>query len=282
MRIAISAESTIDVQEELLKEYDIKTVAFTVMLGSDAKQDGTFSNDEIFNYVLENKTLPKTSAVNEFQYEEHFNNIFKEGYDAIIHITLSSEISSAYINACMVARKMENVYIIDSRTLSTGIALLAIYASKLIKLDLDVTKIVRLIKTRIPNVCASFVLSRLDYLFKGGRCNAIKYIGSSLLKIRPQIIVKDGKMQVGKKFRGKYNDCVTKYVLSTLEEFKEPDLSEVFITYTTLSNEMIEEIKNILINRGFKNIHITKANSTIASHCGENCMGVLYINDNYN
>ena len=278
MRIAISAESTIDMPKEMLKEYDIHTLPFTILLGNKAKLDGNIEPKEIFEYVLINKVLPKTSAVNEYQYEEHFKKILKK-YDAIIHFSLSSEMSSAYFNACKVADNMNNVYVVDTRSLSTGIALQAIYASKLVKEGLEPNEIVEKVKERIPYTQASFVLSRLDYLYKGGRCNAMQLLGSNLLKIHPQIIVSEGKMDAHKKFRGNMSNVVFKYVEATLEEFNNPDLEEVFITYTTANLDVISEIKNILVARGFKNIHITTAGATISSHCGEHCLGILYVND---
>jgi DegV family protein with EDD domain len=278
MRIAISAESTIDMPKEMLKEYDIHTLPFTILLGNKAKLDGNIEPKEIFEYVLINKVLPKTSAVNEYQYEEHFKKILKK-YDAIIHFSLSSEMSSAYFNACKVADNMNNVYVVDTRSLSTGIALQAIYASKLVKEGFEASEIVEKVKARIPYTQASFVLSRLDYLYKGGRCNAMQLLGSNLLKIHPQIIVSNGKMDAHKKFRGNMSSVVFKYVEATLEEFNNPDLEEVFITYTTANLDVISEIKNILVARGFKNIHITTAGATISSHCGEHCLGILYMND---
>lgn len=278
MRIAISAESTIDMPKEMLDEYNIHTIPFTILLGEDTKLDGELDPKEIFEYVLINKVLPKTSAVNEYQFSEYFNELLKE-YDGIIHFSLSSEMSSAYSNACKVAKELNNVYVIDSRSLSTGIALQAIYATKLVKEGREIEEIVNKVKIRIPYTQASFILSRLDYLYKGGRCNAIQLLGSNLLKLHPQIIVNNGKMEAHKKFRGNTSNVVFKYVDATLEEFNNPDLEEVFITYTTANESVIERIKEILIERGFKNIHITTAGATISSHCGEHCLGILYMND---
>lgn len=278
MRIAISAESTIDMPKEMLDEYNIHTIPFTILLGEDTKLDGELDPKEIFEYVLINKVLPKTSAVNEYQFSEYFNELLKE-YDGIIHFSLSSEMSSAYSNACKVAKELNNVYVIDSRSLSTGIALQAIYATKLVKEGREIEEIVNKVKTRIPYTQASFILSRLDYLYKGGRCNVIQLLGSNLLKLHPQIIVNNGKMEAHKKFRGNMSNVVFKYVDATLEEFNNPDLEEVFITYTTANESVIERIKEILIDKGFKNIHITTAGATISSHCGEHCLGILYMND---
>ncbi len=279
MKIAISAESTIDMPKEMLEEYDIHTIPFTILLGNDHALDGQITPDKIFEYVSETKILPKTSAVNEYQFDEYFKKLL-ESYDAIIHFSLSSEMSSAYNNGCRASENYENVYMIDSKSLSTGIALQAIYASKLVKEGLDVKTIVEKVKERIPSTQASFVLSRLDYLYKGGRCSALQFWGSALLRLHPQIIVtKEGKMTPNKKFRGHINDVIFKYIDATLEEFNDPDYEEVFITYTTVSDAVLNKIIAILKERGFKHIHHTVAGATITSHCGERCLGILYMND---
>ena len=278
MKIAISAETTVDLTKELLEKYDVKTVPFTVLLGEEAKLDGEITVDEIIDYVNKTKVLPKTSAVNEYQYDEHFENLLKD-YDAIIHFSLSSELSSAYSNAVRSSKKYNNVFVIDSRSLSTGIALLALYARKLAEKGTSPQEINDLCIKRIPFVQASFELNRVDYLYKGGRCNVLTYLGANVLKIRPQILLKDGKMVSGKKYRGNFSHVVNNYCNDVLEEFNNPDLEEVFLTYTTAEDAVLESVKNILRDRGFKNINVTRAGATITSHCGENCLGILYIND---
>ena len=278
MKIAISAESTIDLSKDLLEKYDIKTVAYTVILGDKVGLDGEVTTKQIFDFVENKKTLPKTSAVNEAQFYDHFTNLLKE-YDYVIHFTLSSEMSASFCNAKKASLELKNVYVVDSRALSTGIALEAIYARKLAESGHTPEEIISLVTKRIPSVQTSFVLSRLDYLYKGGRCNYLSYLCSALLKIRPQIVVDDGKMRPRSKYVGKINRCIEKYVDDTLNAFNTPDLDEVFITSTTATPDQVALVKEKLVERGFRNIHVTNANATVTSHCGENCLGILYIND---
>ncbi|MBQ7408685.1 MAG: DegV family protein [Clostridia bacterium] len=278
MKIALSAESTIDMPANLLAEYDIHTTPFTILLGDEAKLDGEVPVPEIINYVNTSGILPKTSAVNEYQFKEHFDKLLQD-YDAVIHFSLSSEISVACHNAKTCAQNYDNVFVIDTRSLSTGIALLAIYASKLIKKGFEPKQIVEKCEKRIPNLQVSFVLARLDYLHKGGRCSALSLFGANLLKLRLQILVKDGKMGPAKKYRGNMDNCIINYVNDTLAAFNNPDLSEVFITSTTASEAQVQSVKNILTEHGFKHIMVTYAGGTITSHCGENCLGILYLND---
>lgn len=278
MKIAISAESTIDLPKELLEKYNIKTLPFSVILGGEEYKDGEISSTDIFSFVEKNKVLPKTSAVNEEQYTAHFNNLLKDN-DAVIHICLSSQISCACQNAKATAEKMKNVYVIDSLSLSTGIALLAIYASELANEGFEPKQIVERVSARIPYVQASFVIEKLDYLYKGGRCSALALFGANFLKIRPQIIVKEGKMSSYKKYRGNMDKVVANYCDDTLEEFNNPDKKLVFITYSTATEKMVEEARNALQKQGFKTIYETRAGATISSHCGEHTLGILYIND---
>ena len=278
MRIAISAESTIDLTQDIIDKYNINVVPFHITLGDKEYEDDKITTDEIIEFVNQNKILPKTSAVNEDQFETAFSKLLKT-YDAIIHFSLSSSMSSAYDNAYKVSRNHKHVYVIDTKSLSTGIALLAIYAAKLAEQGEKPEQIVEKCTARIPYVQASFALRRLDYLYKGGRCNSLAYFGANLLRLRPQILVKDGKMQSGKKYRGNFDRVVENYCKDTLNEFDSPDLEEAFVTYTTADDNTVQIAYNALKEKGFKNIHITRAHGTITSHCGENCLGILYIND---
>lgn len=278
MRIALSAESTVDLTPELIKEWDIRIIPFHVVMNNEEFLDGEKTNGEIYSLVYKYKTLPKTQAVNQIEYFKHFESLFNEGFDAVVHISLSSEISSAYSNAVMAAKEFKNVYVIDSRSLSTGIALLCHYARTLIDRGISPDKIKEAVEKRIPDDEASFILYTLEYLYKGGRCSMLAFFGANILKLRPQIIVQAGKMVVGKKFMGDYVKCCEKYAEAIVEKFNNPDKSLAFVTYSSYWPEMIEACKSVLIKAGFKRIEETCSGSTITSHCGENCIGILFIN----
>ncbi len=277
MKIVISAESTIDLPKELLDKYNIKTTPFTINLGDELIEDHFGVSKEIFEFVDKSKKLPKTSAVSPDQFKTHFENL-KKDYDAIVHVSLSSLISSAYNNACMVAKEMENVYVVDSKSLSTGIALLAIKGKDLIDEGKDAKEIFETLQALTPKVEASFVLERLNYLYKGGRCSALALLGANILKIKPQIILSDGRMIVGKKYMGNMTKVVDKYIDDLLDNNPNPILEHVFITHSSPMPEAEKILTEKLENRGFKNIHNTLAGGTISSHCGPNCIGVLFLN----
>ena len=277
-KIAISLDSACDLSKELIEKYDFKIVPFGVNLGDKFFYDGEITPEEIFEYADNNKTLPKTNAVNEEAFKEHFAKILND-YDAIIHFDISSDMSSAYQNAVNASKNFKNVYVVDSRTLSTAISLEAIYAKKLTETMDDPAKIVELVKKRIPAVQASFIIERLDYLYKGGRCSGLALLGANLLKIRPEIEVLNGNMKNTEKFRGKMADCVTKYCRATLEKYNHPDKSVIFITHSVADKELVDAAKAVVSEYGFENVYETTAGCTVSSHCGKNTLGILYIND---
>ena len=278
MKIAISTESTLDIPKELQKEFDISVIPFTVILGDKSGHDGDITPLEIFDYVDKTGILPKTSAVNEYQYDKYFTKLLKN-YDAVIHISLSSEISSSCMNAINAASILKNVYVIDSKSLSTGIALLAIYARKLADQGIEPEEIVEKVNKRVPYVQASFVINSLNYLYKGGRCSGLARFAALLFRIKPQIIVKDGKMAPYNKYRGRNEQTVEQYCKDTLEEFNNPDLSIAFVTHSHATPEMVEVAEKALKERRFKTIYETTAQATITSHCGPKTLGILFIND---
>lgn len=277
-KIAISLDSACDLSKELIEKYDFKIIPFGVNLGDKFFYDGEITPEEIFEYADNNKTLPKTNAVNEEAFKEYFAKILND-YDAIIHFSISSEMSSAYQNAVNASKNFKNVYVVDSRTLSTAISLEAIYAKKLTETMDDPAKIVELVKKRIPAVQASFIIERLDYLYKGGRCSGLALLGANLLKIRPEIEVLNGNMKNTEKFRGKMADCVTKYCRATLEKYNHPDKSVIFITHSVADKELVDAAKAVVSEYGFENVYETTAGCTVSSHCGKNTLGILYIND---
>lgn len=279
MKIAVSSDSAIDVQDDLLKKYDISIVPYTISYGGKEYIDGQLDIAEMFKYCDECKQLPKTSAVNVETFNDFFSKLL-QSYDAVIHIALSSEITSACSHAQTAAGNFKNVYVIDSRSLSTGIALLAIYARELSYTIDDPELIYNKVKQRVPKVQASFTLDSLDYLKMGGRCSALTAFSAKVLSLHPQILLRDGKMVVGKKYMGKRMDKIAvKYALDTLSEFNHPDKHIIFVTHSVsdsgIAEAVIEEIKKY----GFENVYETVANATVSSHCGKNTIGILYIND---
>ena len=279
-KVAISTESTADLSPELIKQYNIHVVPFGVLLGEEMLYDGNFSTTEIFDFVERTKLLPKTCAVNEFQFEEFFKNLLKE-YDEIIHISMSLRFSSAVKNARNVAERIgkNKIHVIDSKSLSTGVGLQVIYAAELLAEGKEVDEIVRAVESRKMAAQASFVVNTLDYLYMGGRCSGLSRTLGAILRLKPQILVEEGAMHPGKKYIGKPSLCVYNYCVDVIKQFPNIDKKHVFITHSHASEDMVEEARRALEEYGVTNVHETIAGATITSHCGPKCLGILYYND---
>jgi len=277
-KIGISSESTIDLQKDLLEKYKITTLPYTIIVKDQEFKDGEIDNQKLFDLVGKKGELPRTQAINEYNYEEYFTKLL-ETHEHVIHFCLSSKLSSSFNNAASAAAKLNNVFVIDTEALSTGIALLAINACNLRDQGKSAQEIYDSSLARRPYVQTSFILDKVDYLHKGGRCSLLTLIAANILGIKPQILMKEGKLEPAKKYRGKYDKAVLKYVNDTLEQFNTPDKSLVFITRTTATDELLDQVEAILKDHGFQSVCRTVAGCTISSHCGPNTLGILYIND---
>lgn len=280
MKIKIACDSSADLTPELIKQNDISILPFTVTMGEVDYKDGVDVDAQaIFDYVEKSKTLPKTASLNQFEYTEFFNQI-KEDNDAIIFFSISSQISSTYNNAVRAAEEVGNVFVIDSLNLTSGISLLILYASELRAKGLSPEEIVKKVEERRPAIQTSFITYKLDYLHKGGRCSSLALLGANLLKIRPSIALINGKMQMHKKYMGKPIKVDLDYLKDTLKEFNNPDNKYCFITYSSITPDILKMFKtHVKENTKFENIYETHASATITSHCGENTIGLIYFND---
>ncbi|MBR5310905.1 MAG: DegV family protein [Oscillospiraceae bacterium] len=275
--IKIISDSTADLPRELIEKYDIQVLPLSVSLGENSYKDGLeISAQDIFKFYDETKTLPKTSAVSVLEYTEAFSHWVEKGYD-VIHFTISSTMSACYQNACIAAVELGHVWSIDSANLSSGIGLLVIKAAELAAKGESAEVIAREISEAKTKVDSSFILNQLEFLHKGGRCSGVAALGANLLKLKPCIEVKDGKMGVAKKYRGAYEKCTLDYIHDRLDDNDNVDTKRIFITYSGLDEKLIKEIhKEVKKCKKFDEIIVNEAGSTITGHCGPGTFGILY------
>ncbi len=279
MKIIVTTDSTSDLPKELVEKYNIGVMPLNVNLGDDTFEDGIdIGPEKIFNYVDTTGILPKTGARSALAYQEFFEKQMKDlNADALIHISLSSELSSSHENALMASQELQNVKVLDSMSLSTGCALLVLSAIDKINEGKDLRTIYLELQEERNRVQASFVINNLKYLYKGGRCSALAMFGANVLRIKPKIKLASGKMIVDKKYMGKYEQVLINYVKDLLKDYQNVDKKRVFITFTTKNDEINAQIEQILKDYGFEEIIQNYAGSTIASHCGRDTLGVLFI-----
>lgn len=278
MRIKITGDSTIDLSPSLLERYDISTIPLYIMKGDASYRDQLeIKPEDIFEYVESGKGICHTAAVNTIDYTEFFTTLLQD-YDAVIHINISSDLSCCNQNALIAARELENVYVIDSRNLSSGSGHLAVDAAIMAQSGMAPQAIAEKLTEMTKLVEASFVIDTLKYLHKGGRCSAVAALGANLLKLKPCIEVSNGKMDVGKKYRGNFDKVILQYAADKLANYRDLDPRRLFITYAPGTPPAIaDSVEEYARSLGyFEEICQTIAGCTISNHCGPVCLGVLY------
>lgn len=278
MKIKILSDSTCDLSQELLDKYDITLVPLTVIKDGNAYADGiTITPAEIFAHVAAGGSLCSTSAMNVGEYVDWFSK-YSDSYDGIIHINISAEFSSSYRNACLAAEDFENVRVVDSRNLSTGQGLVVLQACKYAQECSDLDELKAKLDAFTEKVEASFVLDKLEYMVKGGRCSSAAALGANLLNLKPCIEVKDGKMTVVKKYRGNFSKCLASYVKDRLANRDDLEYETLFITRTPVNEECEKAVADAVDAYGkFENVYWTEAGCTVSCHCGPGTLGVLFV-----
>ncbi len=274
----IFSDSTCDLSQEDIINRDIKLSALTVVFGDENKLDGIDVNpDDVYEYYKTSGQLAKTTATNIAEHERFIADNLKEGCGAVF-FTISSEMSANFNNARLAAQNFDDVYVIDSRNLSTGIGLQVLYAADLADQGKTAKEIYDEITALSTKVDSSFVVDTLEYLHKGGRCSSVAALGANLLKLKPCIQVKDGKMSVAKKYRGKMNDVLKEYVKEKIADVDNLEGDRIFITHSGNCEEIAEELKTYVSEvYPDKEIKITRAGCTISAHCGPGTLGILMI-----
>ena len=277
-KVLITSDSTTDLSPELREQYGVRTLPLIVSLNDVDHIDGVdITPEDIYSNYETKKTLPKTAAPNLADCTEFFRQYVEQGY-SIVHFTISAEMSSTYQNSVVAAADFDNVYVVDSRNLSTGGGLLVIRAAELAASGMRAGMIAEECRRLIPCVDASFVIDSLEFLHKGGRCSTVALLGANLMNFKPCIIVKDGAMTVGKKYRGKFDAVLLKYIADRVGDVSDIVKDHVFITHAGCDRSVVDACVEKLRSLGdFPNIHITRAGCTVSSHCGRNTLGVLFI-----
>ena len=280
-KTAIIADTTCDLSVELKERYQIKTFPLHIHLGDKEYSDGLdISPDDIYRWSDENKATPKTSAISPAEANDVLEAALKDA-ESVICFCISDQMSSTGNVLRLAVQELEaedKVFVVDSKSLSTGIGLQIIEAAILAEQGMDAKEIVEKISNITPRVRASFVVDTLTYLHRGGRCSGLAALAGGALKLHPLISVIDGKMLPGKKYRGKMNRVIIEYVKDMEEELKLAKADRVFITHSGCEAEIIDEVKAELTALGhFNEILVTRAGSVITSHCGPGTLGVLFI-----
>lgn len=276
MAIKLISDSTCDLTPELLERYDITLAPLYVTQDGVTRRDGVdIHPQDIFDHVAAGGSLPSTSAVNIADYQELFSKYAQE-YEAVIHFNIGQGFSACHQNAVIAAEDFDNVYVVDTRNLTMGQGLLVVEAAEAARRGMAAQDIVEMMNSLIDKVATTFVVDRLDYLAKGGRCSSVVALGANLLKLKPCIVLSDGKMAVGKKYRGVFDKVLLDYVRDQLGSV-DYRRDRCVIVHAACKPETVAAVRAVVDEYGFDEVIVGEAGCTISSHCGPNTLGVLFL-----
>jgi len=279
--VRIYADSTNDLSEEYIRDNDIRIIPLYITLGDRTGKDGVdITADEIFKWADENKDVPSTAAFSPADVAEVLQEAKVAG-DDVVFVGISGDFSAVCQAVRIAADDMEygdHIAVIDSRNLSTGIGLVIMETVRLRDEGADINTIREKLQETIPKVRASFVIDTLEYLHRGGRCSSVAKVFAGTLKIKPKIVVENGRMKVSRKYRGNLQAVLLKYANDMEEDLKQADPRNVYITHSGVDSAIVDEVRAYLESLGhFENIIETRAGGIISCHCGPGTLGVLFV-----
>lgn len=275
-KIKIITDSTADLSYDLLDQNEVAIAPLPIMFGEKTiLDDRNLTSRDLFKYAEENNTLPKTAAVNEYQFEEIFKKWLSDDYD-IFFLGVSSKLSCTVQNALSAANQFdkERISIVDSMSLSTGLGLLVLEACDLRDKGASLREITENALAIRSKARVSFVVDTLKYLYMGGRCSKLSSIMGTKLQIKPVLEVINGEVIPTTKFRG--SSYIDKYFVQVMKNADKIDTKRIFVT-NCLSGEVDKFKKRLETEFNFENVYTAETSATISTHCGPGTIGILYL-----
>ncbi|GGN92146.1 DegV family protein [Saccharibacillus kuerlensis] len=279
--IRIFSDSTCDLPAELLQQYGIGIVPLYVVFEDETYRDGfDLTPAQLFDKVARQGKLPKSAAPSPADFSRAFAPHIEQG-ERILYVSLSSELSSTYQNACIAADDFEpgSVTVYDSLNLSTAIGIQVLRAVNLSQSGMDVKEIVQKLESSRSRVETEFAIDTLEYLYKGGRCSGMQNLIGSLLSIRPIIKVMDGKMAPAYKVRGKREKAIDKMLQNFLAN-KDRLEGPVVVVHAAAEEDARRLRETIIRETGINDVMMTTAGCVISTHCGPGTIGLMYAKSN--
>lgn len=276
--IIITTESGSDLPNHLAEQYQVKIVPMHIVIEDKSYADGSTPIETVYDYYKTSKKVPSTSAVNVGEYLEFFHKIRENDPDCIImHMAYSSVASSTYQNAKIAIDTLDDVYLIDTQSVSGGCTAHIAKAYELIQQNRETTDYQGL-ADRIQNwskkVFCSFIPGNLDYLKAGGRVTNAQYLGATLLNLKPLIEIVEGNLIAARKYRGSIEKLVDKYMEDFLN--KHPLSRDcLYLMYSKgLSQTALDRMKENALRFGFKKTEYVMTGCVISCHSGPGAIGL--------
>ncbi|WP_339173747.1 DegV family protein [Solibacillus sp. FSL R5-0691] len=279
-RIILSTESGADLPKDLVEKHQIQVVPMHVIMDGKDYLDGELSVEEVFDFYDRTKSIPSTAATNVHEYEELFTNVrLKFPESIIIHIGYTSKASASFQSAVIAAEDFDDLFLIDALNVTGGLGAVVMYAARLLEEEPKISPehLIAKIESNVPKTRLAFLPGSLDFLKAGGRVSNIAYIGGALLKIKPCIELKEGKLVSTRKYRGKMEIVAEKLMRDYLDEYN-IDREQLYLIYSVGLDEQIKKrLEAIAKEAGFQNVRWMQAGAMISTHAGPGGFGIAGI-----
>lgn len=274
----ISTESVSDLPKQLVDKHQIAVMPYRVVTEGGEFLDGVETEtDGVLSYIGELGKKVHSEEPKVAEYEAFFaEQLTKAQY--IIHIAMAKHVSKGYGNALEASKAFDNVFVVNSGHLSSGMGLMALRAAECAAEGMSADAIVKEMEAMKTRVKTSFIVNSTEYLARVGRISAKVNTICKAFMIHPVIVLKNSSMKVGAVRIGTKDYAWKKYIASTLKAMRDVDRKILFITYAGLTNEELKEIEKQVTSKGaFENIIYQKASPAISANCGPGSFGLLFV-----
>lgn len=276
-KVNIIVDSTADITEDVKERLTV--VPLTLRFGDEEYIEGvTIQKKEFYQKLIESDVLPKTSQASPADFEDVFEKIVAAGESAVV-ITLSSKLSGTWQSAMIAAREYEDsVYVVDSRNVAIGAAILAKLALRLVDEGMGAREIAERLEKEREKICLIAMLDTLEYLKKGGRISAAAAFAGGVLSIKPVVCIRDGEIVILGKARGSKqgNNLLVSEIRKTGGiDFTKP----ILLGYTGLDDTLLQkyiEDSKTLWEEGISSLETTMIGSVIGTHAGPGAVAVAF------
>jgi len=277
MGVTISADSACDLFPDLYKQYSIQIVPLYITIDGKTYRDVfEIGPDELFANYEKTHSLPKTSAPAPLDFFELFKRETDAGND-VVHIAMNSKFSSSYQNAKIAAKEFENVYVVDTFTLSSAQGILVLKAADMRDAGKSAKEIYDQIEIDKTKICTNVLLDTLDYAYRGGRATMLQMFGANLLKLRPCLLLDTrGVLTVRRKFRGNFPQVCKEYIHYILD-MPNADGERAFVSTTGMDQALFDSLVQMVRDSGkFREVLTSRAGCSMTVHTGPNTLVLFY------
>ena len=283
--ILISTETGSDMPKNLAEKYQINIIPMHVVMDGVDYPDGSIPVEQIYDYHKKTKKIPTTSATNVGEYTEFFKKLQQNHPGCVImHFAYSSVASCTYQNAKIAMEDFDDIYLIDTASVTGGCTAHILKAWEVIQAKKDTVTDYQALAQELQElaykVSCSFIPGNLDYLKAGGRVSNAAYLGATLLKIKPLIeIDRDGHLLADKKYRGSMMKFVDQYIKEFVTSHN-LNRERIFLMYSKGTDQAIlDRMKEVALELGYKECIYIQTGCVISCHSGPGAIGLAGMSD---